>query len=102
VATAVETEMIEVRVGEGMSIPIGINKEAVVIAEERKVVGEAFSRTEVSAGSKPGGGCISCIKELGEEDIEVAAGMRKEAVVERSTVCSRRSGCFFEAVYEVE
>jgi hypothetical protein len=56
VAIAVEMEIIEERVGEGMSTPMGMNEEATAIADERRVVGVAFSR---EVGSKPGGGNIS-------------------------------------------
>lgn len=55
-AIAVEMEIMEERVGEGMSMPMGTNEEAVAIADERRVVGVAFSR---EVGSKPGGGSIS-------------------------------------------
>ena len=55
-------ERTEERVGEGMSMPMGRIEEAVAIAEERRVVGVAFSRREVRAGSKPGGGCISRLR----------------------------------------
>ena len=57
-AIAVEMEIMEERVGEGVSMPMGTNEEAVAIADERRVVGVAFSR---EVGSKPGGGCISWI-----------------------------------------
>lgn len=59
VATAVVTDIMEDRVGEGVSMPMEMKEEAVAIAEERRAVGVAFSMREVSAGSKPGGGCIS-------------------------------------------
>jgi hypothetical protein len=54
VADATAAMMVE----EGMSTPIGRREEAVAIAE-RMLVGVAFSRREVSEGSKPGGGCMS-------------------------------------------
>jgi hypothetical protein len=64
VAMVVEMEMMEEIVEEGMSTLMGRKEEAVAIAEERRVIGVAFSRREVSAGSKPGGGCISRSKWL--------------------------------------
>jgi hypothetical protein len=60
----VEMEMMEESVVVGISTPMGRKEEAVARAEERRVVGVAFSRREVSAGSKPGGGCISRSKSL--------------------------------------
>ena len=59
VAMAVEMDIMEERGVDGVSTPMGRKEEAVANAEERRVVGVAFSRKEVSAGSKPDGGSIS-------------------------------------------
>lgn len=58
-AVAVADARAAMMVGEGMSMPMGRMEEAVAIAEERMLVGVAFSRREESEGSKPGGGSMS-------------------------------------------
>jgi hypothetical protein len=58
-ALAVALAMATIVEGEGISTPILSTEEAVAIAEERRLVGVAFSRREATEGSKPGGGCMS-------------------------------------------
>ena len=62
-AVAVADATAAMMVEEGMSTPIERTEEAVAIAEERMLVGVAFSRGEAKEGSKPGGGCMSQVGE---------------------------------------
>jgi len=63
-------------VGEGISTPILMTEEAVAIAEERRLVGVAFSKREATEGSKPGGGCMSQVELWNSSDICRPRGRR--------------------------
>lgn len=67
----VAISIMEESVDEGISTPMECRAGAVATrAEERMLVGEAFSRREVSDGSEPGGGCMSWIDRAGCRDGE--------------------------------
>lgn len=60
VAVAMAAAMLELE--ENASTAMGSTEVAVAIADDRRAVGEAFSRRETTEGSKPGGGSISSMR----------------------------------------